>query len=231
MHKRSDFLAAGTAAILGSSLAAPVDAATPAPAPTASATFRFDLAAFDSMLEATTRRHAFGSTKIAGGLVLDQMRSLLIGYGAVGVPIAKLQPLAVLYHGAAITLAFDDAMWNGYFIPLQATSGQHGADLLKDTATLIKRGVTGNPLLRKNGKPDDSSIASLVSDSGARFLVCNRAAEGFAAFIAGRLKLHAEDVYAKLCAHLLPNAMLVPTGIWAVHAVQERHYTYLQSTL
>jgi hypothetical protein len=230
MQKRSDFLAAGTAAILGSSLAAPGDAATPFPAPTTAA-FRFDLAAFDSMLEAATHRHAFGATKLAGGLVLEQMRSLLIGYGVVGAPTAKIQPVAVLYHGASIMLAFGDAMWNQFFIPLQAKPSQHTAELLKDTATVIKRGASGNPLLRKNVKKDDASIASLVSDSAARFLVCNRAVEGFSALIAGELKLHADDVYAELSAHLIPNAMLVPTGVWAVHAVQERRYTYLQSTL
>jgi hypothetical protein len=37
--------------------------------------------------------------------------------------------------------------------------------------------------------------------------------------------------YAKLASNLVPHAMLVPAGVWAVHALQEARFTYEQVTL
>ena len=89
----------------------------------------------------------------------------------------------------------------------------------------------GNPCLHKTGGDDDTSIESLVADAGARIFMCNCATEGVASVIARKLGKNAADVYKTMSTHLVPNAMLVPAGVWAVHAVQERHYTFLPTSL
>lgn len=58
--------------------------------------------------------------------------------------------------------------------------------------------------------------------------VCNLATHGFAAHFADALHLREHDVYEDMVAHLLPVAMLVPAGVWAISAIAERGYTMLQ---
>ncbi len=83
-------------------------------------------------------------------------------------------------------------------------------------------------MLKKKGGDWDSSVPALIADANARFFVCNLAAHGWATRIAKQLHLPAKDVYEDLASHMIPNAMLVPAGVWAIHAIQERQYTPLQ---
>jgi hypothetical protein len=85
--------------------------------------------------------------------------------------------------------------------------------------------------LREQGGDGDTSIRSLVADAGARFFVCNNAALGTASMVAKALRKPFDTVYADFGHHLVPNAMLVPAGVWAVHAIQEQRFTLLQTSL
>jgi len=67
-----------------------------------------------------------------------------------------------------------------------------------------------------------------VRELTAPTFVCNLATHGFASHFAQQLKLDEKAVYADMVSHLTPPAMLVPAGVWAVHAVEERGYTVLQ---
>jgi len=248
MTTRKSFLASGAAL---AALAPPAAMASPSPAASASppggaipqaapsATpspepsfppLKFQLSAFEAALKtAAPHRHMFAATHIAGGQVFGAMRGVLDAYADIGVPAKDVHPVAVLYHGGSVYLGFDDAMWNEYFIPLQPKGNLNLNDYAKDFNTVYDAGTHGNPCLPKSG--GDSSIESLVADAGAHYFVCNNATKGFATYIARYLKKDPVDVYATLAAHLVPNAMLVPAGIWAVHAIQERGYTYLQDNL
>ncbi|MBV8148204.1 MAG: hypothetical protein JO092_03845 [Candidatus Eremiobacteraeota bacterium] len=234
MVTRGDFLASTALVVASPTGASPSPASSPTPQSEASfPPLEFDVTAFDAALSTTaTHRHLFAATKLAGGLVLGQMRGVLDAYEDIGMPAAGVHPVAVFYHGLSVLLGFDDVVWNEYFIPTRSKRTQHMNEYERDFNTVYDPKVRGNPCLHKTGKKDDSSIEALVADAGARFFVCNNAAKGFAQYyIAPRLKSDPLKVYATLAAHLVPNAMLVPAGIWAVHAVQERRYTYLQATL
>jgi hypothetical protein len=230
---RADFLAA--TALAAASPTAPTAASTASPTPQPEPSFpplHFDVAAFDAALATTaSHRHLFATTKLAGGLVLGQMRGIADAYSSIAVSSQDVRPVAVFYHGLSITLAFDDTVWNDYFIPTLPKGMRKVDDLQKDFSTVYDAKVRGNPCLHTTGKKDDSSIETLVADYQARFFVCNEAAKGFSEFIARRLKLDPLMVYQNLASHLVPKTMLTPSGVWAVHAVQERHYTYLQATL
>ncbi len=231
MQTRFDFLAAGTFAALTPALAsAAATPASPKPSPEPSMPpLHFDLAGFNSILAVPApHRHLFASTKLDGGAVLAAMRNTLNAYVDVGISLHDVFPVATMYHGASVLLAFDDAMWNEYFIPLRA-KGPSQREFFKDFDTVYDAKTHGNPCLHKKGGHEDTSVESLVADAGARFFICNNATVGFARFIAGRLKKQAVAVYNDLASHLVPNGALVPAGVWAVHAIQERKYTLLQA--
>ncbi|HTX59684.1 MAG TPA: hypothetical protein VMH02_08370 [Verrucomicrobiae bacterium] len=240
MPSRLDFLAAGAIAALAPATAAaspsPAQSASPKASPSPEPSFpplHFDMAAFDAALEtAAPHRHMFASLRLDGGQVLDTMRGVLSAYAQIGVAAKDVHPVAVLYHGEAITLGFDDTVWNDYLIPTHAKDPKTFDAFDKDFASVYTPGKTkGNPELHKTNDKDDSSIEGLVADAGARFFVCNEATKGFASYIARHLKKSPLDVYAAMASNLVPNAMLVPAGVWAVHAVQERRYTYQQVNL
>lgn len=238
MTTRSEFLAAGVAAaaIPNVAAASPTPQASPAASPAASAEpslppLHFDVPAFDAVLNvAAPHKHLFAAAKLNGGLILDNARSVLEAYRSLGVSYKDVQPALVFYHFTTC-LGFNDVVWNEYFIPLQPKKGAAPVEFATDFASIYDGKARGNPCLHKTGKPDDTSIEALVADSNGRFFVCNNATKYFAGFAAKHLKLNPPDVYAKMVANLVPNAMLVPAGVWGIHAVQERHYTYLQATL
>ncbi len=227
MTTRKDFLAAGAivAAMPASALA---DA--PAPARPKNPKLDFDLEEFDALLDgAQAHKHLFASVQIEGGEVFSAMRNTLDAYRDIGVDWSDVLPVAVLYHGFAILLAFDDLVWNRYVIPLAAKlKHENGAAQI---ASVRKNGGGGNPCLREQGGDWDISIRSLVADAGARFFVCNNAALGIAHMTATTLGKPFDDVYGDFAHHLVPNAMLVPAGVWAVHAIQEQRFTLLQTSL
>jgi len=105
------------------------------------------------------------------------------------------------------------------------------ADQARQIASVRKNDGRGNPCLREQGGANDTSIRALVADAGARFFVCNNAAHGVANAIGSSLGKSPDAVYNDFAQHLVPNAMLVPAGVWAVHAIQEQRFTLLQTSL
>jgi hypothetical protein len=231
MSTRKTFLASSAA--LAAFAPAAVAAAKPSPAPMM-APLSFEIAAFDlALATAALHKHLFTSVKIDGGEVFGAMRGTLDAYAGMGVSLKDVKPAAVLYHGFAIALGFDDLVWNEFFLPMLAldATDTRSIDLKKDFDTVVDPKKKGNPCLHKTSGDDDSSIESLVADAGARIFMCNHATAGAAAILARKLGKNAADVYKTMSTHLVPNAMLVPAGVWAVHAVQERHYTFLPTSL
>lgn len=237
MTTRIAFLGAGLAAAAIPQLAAASPAAkassAPSPSPSPEPSFpplHFDVSAFDGVLDVQApHKHLFAAAKINGGLILDAAHNTVNAYRDIGVPVNGVHPVLVFYHISSC-LGFNDAIWNEYFIPLQPKSA-HVTDIAKDFATIYDGKTRGNPCLHKTGKDGDTSIESLIAQTDARFFVCNNATKYFAGYAASRLKLDPLAVYANMASNLVPNAMLVPAGVWGIHAVQERHYTYLQATL
>ncbi len=225
MSTRSEFLGSGVAAAAIPQLAA----VSPSPQPSFPP-LHFDLSAFDAALNVPApHKHLFAAAKLNGGLILDAARNTLNAYRDIGVLLKEVQPAVVFYHFSSF-LGFNDTIWNAYFIPLQPKSSQHNV-VAADFASIYDGKTRGNPCLHNNGKSDDTSIEGLIADADARFFVCNNATKYFAGYTASKLKLDPLAVYANMASNLVPNAMLVPAGVWGIHAVQERHYTYLQATL
>jgi hypothetical protein len=241
MSTRKNFLASSAALAALAPATAAAAAAAPSPSPPATPVskptmppLKFDLGAFDLSLATTaTHKNLFTSVKIDGGEVFGAMRGTLDAYVGMGISLKDVKPAAVLYHGFAIALGFDDVVWNELFLPLAALNATDDRSISakKDFETVVDPKKRGNPCLHKTGGDDDISIESLVADAGARIYMCNHATEGVASIVARKLGKNPSDVYAKMSTHLVPNAMLVPAGVWAVHAVQEKRYTLLPISL
>ncbi|HUA10011.1 MAG TPA: hypothetical protein VMA98_12165 [Candidatus Acidoferrales bacterium] len=223
MTTRKDFLVAGTLA----AAAIPATALADAPAQK----LDFDLAAFTKLLNGPqAHKHLFASIEINGGEVFSAMRNTLNAYKDIGIAWSEVFPVAVLYHGVSILMAFDDTIWNRYVIPYsEQLRPNHGG--YNQIMSIHKAGSAGNPVLVKQSGAWDTSIPSLVADAGAYFFVCDNAAHGMAKAIGAALNKQPDAVYGDLSQHLVANAQLVPAGVWAVHAIQEQRFTLLQTSL
>ena len=89
----------------------------------------------------------------------------------------------------------------------------------------------GNQWLHKPKFGDYDASIDTLGKRGAVFFLCNNATTGFAQSVATALGITPAAAYAKLTKNLVPHAMLVPAGVWAIHALQEAHFTYQQVTL
>lgn len=231
MTTRKGFIAASAALAATPGIAA---AATPAPKPSPSEEplpkLNFDVARFNAILDRdAAHKHLFTARNFDTGGVFDAVRSTLNAYGDVGVPLSAVAPVAVLYH-ISIVLGFDDYAWDRYFSDaLQRMRKQYPSEAASIADLLTTK--SGNPALVKGKAPWDTSIPSLVADAGLHVFVCNNALSGVSQTLARQTKKHATDVYTDLSAHLVPNATIVPAGVWAVHAIQEKKYTLLETSL
>jgi intracellular sulfur oxidation DsrE/DsrF family protein len=188
--------------------------------------FAFDRSAFDAASQRDVRhRHSYASNGLEDALVLETMNNVLNAYEeSLAQKPASVTSAAVLYHGNAIFVGFNDRVWNELFLPAVGKASRY-----KELSG-YGRG-SGNPWLHKTtGDSHDASIETLGS-RGAVFFVCNNATAGTAHGLAEITGRSAADVYALMTANLVPNAMLVPAGVWAIHALQESHFTYEQVTL
>lgn len=229
MSTRKEFLlttslAAAAAPALGAMPSVAV-AAAGAPSGEAPPPFVFDRAAFEAItLRPVKHRHSFAAIEIGDGLIFEAMTNVLDAYEtSLGEKPPSVTSAAVLYHGLAITMGFNDAVWNDLFIPAAAKDPRFKGK--------VPQPGSGNPFLHAQpGKARDTSIETLTK-RGAAYFVCNNATVGNASLIAAALGRSAHDVYAEMAANLVPQAMLVPAGVWAIHALQEAHFTYEQISL
>lgn len=216
MTTRKDFLAASL--LTTSLLATPEEVA----AQTGGA--QFDYARFKrSIARAAKHKHLFAAGSIRGGEIVTSMYNTYYVYERVlRTPDSDVLMAGVFYHGLAVAMALNDNAWNQFVSP--ALSSLPG-EFRNDAHTLPP--VSGNPLLRGGA---NGSLTGLVN-RGSVFFVCGNALMGVAGAIAQALGRAPAGVYAQISRSLIKGAQVVPTGVWAIHALQEARFTYLQSSL
>lgn len=218
MTTRKNFI--GASALLAATLPQHALANTPPSSPTQVPDLQFDLAAFDALLERkVAHKHLFSARKIESGSVFDGVKNTLAAYRSIAQSVNSVLPVTVFYHGISPLMAFDDAVWEKY-VPaaLTISSGKSWNDDLKDAAGVGKT------------NPYKSSIDSLARDANLHLFVCNNAVLGMSNILAAPTSQGQATVYNDLVGHLLPNATLVPAGVWAIHAIQQRGFTLLQTS-
>lgn len=166
----------------------------------------------DSWTTRLTAPHkgVFDSPEIGDGIAVMQAQIWIRGNKeALGATDADTQAVLVLRH-AAVPMVFNDALWEKYELGKETKT--------KDYRT--KKFETRNPWR--------ATLESL-QEKGSIVLGCNLAAMGFASRIAERTKQDVEAVRQEIRANLVKGAMLMPSGIYAVHRAQEAGCTYIRS--
>ncbi len=230
MSSRKDFIAVSAALAALAPLFESPHAASAAPTGAAMPPLQFDLSSFETTLAApATHRHLFASKLTDEGDVFDAIGNTMSAYRLLGTSFSSVFPVAVLYH-VAISLAFDDAVWNEILIPAAA----HLPTWIRATLPTVLKPGSGNPYLHAAAaaRPDDlSSIDALLAQTRLQLYICNNALYGFSMNLAGLIDESPGTTYSRLTQGLVPRAAVVPAGVWAVHAVQERGFTLLQTSL
>ncbi len=187
------------------------------------------LAGFDSGSNSTAaHKHLFAATKFDSGFVLTAMRNTLKVYRDLGTPSSHVFCVGVFYHHDVIAIAFNDEMWERYEIPYgrkYPKSSPAGVDF----ASIYDGSIQGNPVLHASAKQGES-VEALVAE-GSRFFVCDNALRNYASSVATEFEKNPVDVYGDLTNNLVRGATIVPAGVWAVHALQERNFTLLQTSV
>jgi hypothetical protein len=219
------FLAALAPRVAGAQLSAPAPGSSPDHDDIPE--LHMDLPAFDAILARdAAHKHLFTAKFVEGGLALGTMRTVIRSYGTLGVDAKNVFPVGVFYH-SAVVMALGDDTWN----QLLAPAFPRFPKAFRDDVGAIKTGA-GNPYAhRKTGATFDASLDALVENTGAHFFICNVALSGLASKLAQATNADPRDVYERVTKDLQPNVMVAPTGSWAIHAVQERHFTLQQTSL
>lgn len=217
MNTRKEFLLVSS--LLAAAPAA-AQAASPQPRRTpASPSFDFDQARFSEILNKPAQhKQCFGAVKIDFGNVINGMNNTMNAYEAyLGEAPGSVQTVAVLYHGSAVALALDDAVWNDLLFP---SLGKASEDIRQQFAG--EKPGKGNQYKRE--------LSDTVA-RGASFFLCHNAIAGFAGIVAGILNQPVQKVHDTIVAGVLPGGLVVPAGVMAINAAQEAKFTYIQSSL
>ena len=190
---------------------------------------QYDEAGFNKIVsKSASHRHCFGISGIDGGEGLYAMNNLLGTYQhSLNVPLDQVNLIGVLYRVEPVAVAFNDDVWNSVIIPALP---KMSAALRSNFESV--RVTSGNPFrFRPAGaNGEDASVESLVA-RGANFFVCSNATMKLALQLGNATREDPQAIYQRFTAGLVDGASFVPTGVWALHALQENHFTYVQATV
>jgi hypothetical protein len=169
-------------------------------------------------------RTAYDSPEIMGGAALAHANAAASGYkAALGATDRDVTPVLILRHAASV-MVLDDEMWE--------TIGIGQSRSIKDPTT--GEPATRNPFIDfKQGDKfsmiDANSGVDTLMQRGAIVLACNNALRGSAYQLRQRQpSLTAEAALAEIRRHVIPGAIVMPNGIFAVSAAQDAGCHYMR---
>jgi intracellular sulfur oxidation DsrE/DsrF family protein len=168
-------------------------------------------------------RVVFNASDIAEGAAMSYAAGFFGDYHeAHGTSDDELRPV-IVFRRLGTVMALNDAMWDKYEL---------GADRhINDSAT--HQPARRNPFWRAapGASPDAASDKiETLAKRGLISLVCNIAAGNVGRSIAERTKQDVETVQREVKANLVPGAILVPSGIYALIRAQNAGCAYMQGT-
>ena len=171
---------------------------------------------------ATARyRVVFNANVIDDGGVIDYAATFLDNFHEVhNTTLAETRPV-VVFRRLGTPMALNDRMWDRYAI---------GAD------STIKDPVTGAPARRnifwRAGNPTGNSANKIetMHQRGMISLVCNVSLGNMGRRFAEQTKGSVEEVQAELRANLVPGAIIVPSGIYALIRAQNAGCAFMLGT-
>jgi hypothetical protein len=214
---RREFL--GQLGALAAAAALPATASASLPPRKGAAASPWDMSWVEKVTSAPYRC-VIDSTNINDGAALDLAADVLDQFHEV-YPSDQMR-VVIVARQLGVPLALQDALWDRYGI---------GADR-KVTDPVTKAAARRNPFLRpRPGAPGyemEAKIEPLMA-RGLIMLVCNRAAMNTAHSFAEQTHREVEEVQAEVRAGLVPGALLMPDGIFALVRAQNAGCAMLKS--
>ena len=168
-------------------------------------------------------RVVFNASEVSEGAVLSFAASFLDDYRSVhGATDEQARPV-IVFRRLGTPMALNDALWERYAI---------GEDLkLKDpdTHAYAKRNVFWKARDGASGWEAELALEALQR-RGLISLVCNIALGNWAAQMARRYQRDLDAVKADARDNLIPGAILVPSGIYALIRAQNAGCAYMPGT-
>jgi hypothetical protein len=172
-------------------------------------------------VEAAPFRAIFNASEISDGASLDYAATFLDHFHeAHGTTDAQTRPV-IIARRLGTALGLNDAMWDKYAL---------GADTkTTDPAT---RGVARRNVYWTSQGGDDRPAIKIdaLQRRGMIMLVCSVALGNMGSGLAEDRKRDVEEVRAELRGNLVPGAILVPSGIYALIRAQNAGCAYMQGT-
>jgi hypothetical protein len=171
-------------------------------------------------LAAAQYRVVFNGSEVEEGAVLSFAASFLDDYRDVhGTTDQQTRPV-IVFRRLGTPMAFNDSLWQRYAI---------GEDIkLKDpnTHAFATRNVFWRPRDGATGWEAELALESLQR-RGLIVLLCNVALGNWARQMARRHQRDSEAVNAEARENLIPGAILVPSGIYALIRAQNAGCAYM----
>jgi intracellular sulfur oxidation DsrE/DsrF family protein len=165
-------------------------------------------------------RVVFNANEIADGWVMVFARQFLDDYHEVHHTADSATRAAIVFRRLGVPMAFNDAIWERYRIGEDVTITD------PDTGRAATRNVFWNA--KRGASPDDLAFQlETLRERGVISLVCNIAIGKWSEHAASRLRLDAHKVRADVAANLIPGAIVVPSGIFALIRAQNAGCAYM----
>lgn len=181
----------------------------------------WDMSWVDQVQRATYRA-VFDSPALADGSALDLAAGIWDNFKEV-YGSDDVVRMVIIMRQLGQVMAFGDALWEKYGI----------GEERKVNDPLTKQPARRNPWARATPGEPAYAIASKLDAlraRGAILLVCNRASMNWAAGAAERTKRDVEEVRNEVRNGLVPGAVLMPTGVFALVRAQNAGCAYMRGS-
>ena len=156
-------------------------------------------------------RAVFNTTDVSDGVVLDYVSSFMEGFREAHATDDHDTRAVVVFRRMGTPIAFNDAVWERYAVGESAH--------VTDSATHAP--ARRNPVA---ARLDAMRRRGLIS------LVCNVAMTNWSRTFAERTQQDPDAVRRDVAANLVPGAILVPSGVYALIRAQNAGCAYMAGT-
>ena len=172
-------------------------------------------------LAAAKYKVVFNGNEMNDGEVLDYANTFLVHYREVHGTSDKDTRPVIVFRRLGTTLALNDAMWDRYAL------GEGSKVTDPATHAPARRNIYW-PVTQPAEEP--SSTIESLHRRGMISLVCNVAVGNVGRRLAGQFKREVAEVQQELRANLVPGAILVPSGIYALIRAQNAGCAWMPGT-
>jgi intracellular sulfur oxidation DsrE/DsrF family protein len=207
---RRDFLCrlgAGTAVLSAGAFRSPLDAEELRSTEQAVSQGVWDMSWVDKIQRAQYKS-VFDSPALADGAAIDLASGIWNDFKAV-YGSDEVARMVIIMRQLGQVMGFNDTLWEKYAIGEERK--------VNDPATKLP--AKRNPWAHE---------LDTLRARGAIFLVCNRASMNWANGTAERMKLDIEEVKNDVRNNLVPGAILMPTGVFALVRAQNSGCAYMR---